>query len=189
VDSLLEREGELAAVEALLDRGGGVLVVEGGAGVGKTALLEVACRRGARLGMNVLRARGSGLEADFPFGLVRQLFERRLVAGELGEREALLAGPASAVRVPDAHLEVHEVHFIDDVAVEQGTFNGTHDGVLHTPTGDIPPTGRTVSLDYIHVLRFRDGLHVAFNLMFDRLLMLEQLRLTPAPATTADQTM
>lgn len=83
---------------------------------------------------------------------------------------------------PDAHVEIHKVHFLDDIAVEEGTFGGTHNGVLHTPTGDIPPTGRTVSLDYIQVLRFRDGNHVSFNLMFDRLLMLEQLGLMPAAA-------
>jgi hypothetical protein len=86
---------------------------------------------------------------------------------------------------PDGHVEVHNVHFIDDVAVEEGTFSGTHGGVLRTPAGDIPPTGRGVSLDYIQVLRFRDGKHVSFNLMFDRLLMLEQLGLIPAPVTGA----
>jgi SnoaL-like polyketide cyclase len=62
---------------------------------------------------------------------------------------------------------------------------GRCNGVLRTPTGDVPPTGRAVSVDYIHVLRFRDGLHVSFNLIFDRLLMLEQLGLIPAPAATA----
>jgi ketosteroid isomerase-like protein len=82
---------------------------------------------------------------------------------------------------PDARVEVGAVHFVDDVAVEEGTFTGTHDGVLRTPMGDIPPTGRSVALDYIQVLRFRDGTHVSFHLMFDRLLMLEQLGLTPAP--------
>jgi ketosteroid isomerase-like protein len=80
---------------------------------------------------------------------------------------------------------VHDVHFSDDVAVEEGTFTGTHNGVLHTPTGDVPPTGRAVSVDYIHVLRFRDGEHVSCNLMVDRLLMLEQLGLIPAPAPAA----
>jgi ketosteroid isomerase-like protein len=74
------------------------------------------------------------------------------------------------------------VHIVDDVAVEEGTFNGTHDGTLQTPAGDIPPTGRPVEIDYIQVLRFRDGKHTSFNLMFDRLLMLEQLGLVPAPA-------
>lgn len=83
---------------------------------------------------------------------------------------------------PDAHVEVRALHIIDDVAVEEGTFTGTHNGVLHGPTGDVPPTGRSVALDYIQVLRFRDGKHVSFNLMFDRLLMLEQLGLVPRPA-------
>jgi ketosteroid isomerase-like protein len=83
---------------------------------------------------------------------------------------------------PDAHVEVHNVHFVDDVAVEEGTFSGTHNGVLHAPSGDFSPTGRAVSLPYIHVLRFRDGVHASFNLIFDRLLMLEQLDLIPAPA-------
>lgn len=83
---------------------------------------------------------------------------------------------------PDAHVEVHDVHFVDDVAVEEGTFTGTHEGVLHTPSGDIPPTGRSVSIGYIQVLHFQDGKHRSFNLMFDRLLMLEQLGLVPAPA-------
>jgi ketosteroid isomerase-like protein len=80
---------------------------------------------------------------------------------------------------PDGHVDVHDVHFDEDVAVEEGTFSGTHNGVLHTPNGELPPTGRSVKLDYIQVLRFRDGQHASFNLMFDRLLMLEQLDLMP----------
>jgi ketosteroid isomerase-like protein len=83
---------------------------------------------------------------------------------------------------PDAHVEVHGIHVLDDIAIEEGTFTGTHNGVLHAPTGDVPPTGRAVSLDYIQVLRFRDGKHTSFNLMFDRLLMFEQLGLVPASA-------
>ena len=83
---------------------------------------------------------------------------------------------------PDARVEVQDVHIIDDLAVEEGTFSGTHDGVLHVPDGDIPPTGRVVNVDYVQVLRFRDGEHVSFNLMFDRMQMLEQLGLIPALA-------
>jgi ketosteroid isomerase-like protein len=81
----------------------------------------------------------------------------------------------------DARVEVHHLHIAGDVAVEEGTFTGTHDGVLRGPTADVPPTGRPVSVDYLQVLRFRDGKHVSFNLMFDRLSMLEQLGLVPAP--------
>jgi ketosteroid isomerase-like protein len=64
----------------------------------------------------------------------------------------------------------------------RGTFTGTHNGVLRSPAGDIPPTGRPVTADYIQVLRFRDGKHASFSLMYDRLQMLEQLGLIPAPA-------
>jgi predicted ester cyclase len=86
---------------------------------------------------------------------------------------------------PDAHVQVHALHMSGDVAVEEGTFTGTHHGVLHTPAGDIPPTGRPVTVGYLQVLRFRDGQHVSFNLLFDRLLMVEQLGLVPAPATAS----
>ena len=83
---------------------------------------------------------------------------------------------------PDAHVNVHGLHILDDLAVEEGTFTGTHNGVLHTPTEDVHPTGRRVNLAYIQVLRFRDGKHASFNLIFDRLEMLEQLGLFPTPA-------
>ena len=86
---------------------------------------------------------------------------------------------------PDAHVEVQAVHIVDNVAIEEGTFTGTQDGVLRGPMGDIPPTGRWVKVDYIQVLRFRDGKHVSFNLMFDQLTMLEQLGLLPTPAVAA----
>jgi ketosteroid isomerase-like protein len=85
----------------------------------------------------------------------------------------------------DAHVDVHGLHIVDDVAVEEGTFSGTHNGVLRHPMGDILPTGRSVRISYIQVLRFRDGQHVSFNLMFDRLSMLEQLGVLPAPAQRA----
>jgi ketosteroid isomerase-like protein len=83
---------------------------------------------------------------------------------------------------PDAHVEVHAVHFSGDVAVEEGIFTGTHNGVLPSPAGDIAPTGRPVAVDYVHVLRYRYGKHISFSLMYDRLLMLEQLGILPAQA-------
>jgi predicted ATPase len=98
VGRLRERERDLAAVEELLEHRGGVLLIEGGAGIGKTSLVEAACSRADELGHELVRARGSELESGFAFGLVRQLFERRLASAGEGERAALLAGPAAAVR-------------------------------------------------------------------------------------------
>jgi DNA-binding CsgD family transcriptional regulator len=97
VGRLRERERDLAAVEELLGHGGGVLLIEGRAGIGKTSLVEAACSRADELGHEVVRARGSELESGFAFGVVRQLFERRLAAAGEGERAVLLAGPAAAV--------------------------------------------------------------------------------------------
>ena len=94
---LLERDEELAAANVVIEKGG-VLLIEGGAGIGKTSLLAASCERAAELGHEVLRARGSELEAGFAFGIVRQLFERRLALAPADERRALLAGPASAAK-------------------------------------------------------------------------------------------
>jgi steroid delta-isomerase-like uncharacterized protein len=82
---------------------------------------------------------------------------------------------------PDAHVDVHDVVITDDAA-EEGTFSGTHNGVFHSPMGDIPPTGKTVRAEYIQVLRYRGGKCVSTNLMFDRMQLLEQLGLVPAAA-------
>jgi len=96
VKELLERKRELAVVEELLGRHSGALAIEVGIGVGKTSLVQAACRRARELGYEVLTARGSELEADFVFGVVRQLFERRLADAGADERTSLLVGPAAA---------------------------------------------------------------------------------------------
>ncbi|HEX2095811.1 MAG TPA: AAA family ATPase [Solirubrobacterales bacterium] len=96
--ALLERDEELARIEQLLraaDSGaGGLLTIEGEAGAGKTALLDSAARRGEEAGMRVLYARAGEFERDFPYGVVRQLFEPLLVAS--GRREELLSGNGAA---------------------------------------------------------------------------------------------
>jgi predicted ATPase len=74
---LCEREGELARVDALLDAAragrGGVLLITGPAGIGKTMLLGAARERAGQAGMRVLAGRGGELEGGFSFGVVRQV--------------------------------------------------------------------------------------------------------------------
>ena len=99
---LLERRQELARIEAVLGEAragrGGFLVVEGPAGIGKTALLAAARTAALDGGMRVLRARGAELERDFAFGVARQLFEPALAEAVEPERAELLqAGAGSAV--------------------------------------------------------------------------------------------
>src|SRR5262249_35483074 len=90
---LVERDSELAAIATFMRRGG-VMLIEAGARVGKASLLGAACAIARRKKRTVLRARGSELERDFAFGVVRQLFERRFADATANERDALLAGPA-----------------------------------------------------------------------------------------------
>ena len=81
---------------------------------------------------------------------------------------------------PDARVAIRDVYICDDVAVEEGTFSGTHEGALRTPAGDVPPTGNEVAVEYVQTIRFRDGKQIAFDLMYDRLQLLEQLGLIAA---------
>ena len=95
---LYERQDELARVDALMTAAGasrgGVLLITGPAGIGKTVLLESARERAGQTGMRVLAGRGRELESGFSFGVVRQLFEPLLAGASAVEREALLAGAA-----------------------------------------------------------------------------------------------
>ncbi|MGZ4275338.1 MAG: AAA family ATPase [Solirubrobacteraceae bacterium] len=76
--TLLERGEEQAILDAALvsARGGeGALVlIEGPAGIGKTALLGSLAARAAAAGMTHLVARGAQLERDFALGALRRLF-------------------------------------------------------------------------------------------------------------------
>ena len=102
MDLLLEREAELAELEALVgeSRGGSgrLVLIEAQAGLGKTRLLQAARRIGADAGMRVLAARATELERDFPFALVRQLFAPSLMAMGAAERDRLLEGASGAAR-------------------------------------------------------------------------------------------
>jgi len=97
-EPLLERNEELARIESALAEAragrGTFVVIEGPAGIGKTALLAAARTAAADGGMRVLRSRGTELERDFAFGVVRQLFEPPLAEAAELERADLLQGAA-----------------------------------------------------------------------------------------------
>ena len=73
---------------------GSFVVIEGPAGIGKTALLAAARTAAAEGGMRVLRARATEMESNFAFGVVRQLFEPPLVEASDLERADLLQAAA-----------------------------------------------------------------------------------------------
>ena len=96
--ALLERDAALARIDRRLRDAiagaGSLLLLKGPAGIGKTRLIVAAGRHGRELGLTTLSARGSELERDFAYGLVRQLFEAPLVAASSPERAEFLSGAA-----------------------------------------------------------------------------------------------
>lgn len=96
---LVERDREVeqlqVALRAVGRRAGRTVVIEGASGIGKSRLLNEARERGERLGARILTARATELEQGFPFGVIRQLFERLLVDADAAERARWLAGAAA----------------------------------------------------------------------------------------------
>jgi DNA-binding CsgD family transcriptional regulator len=114
---LLERDRELGRIDAALDRargGTGVAVIlDGDAGIGKTALLATAHARATESGMRVLSSRGIELESGYAFGVVRQCLEPAVRSAAPQDREQLLSGAAklAAPAVIDAAHEPSGVSF------------------------------------------------------------------------------
>ncbi|MEV6007865.1 AAA family ATPase [Streptomyces sp. NPDC051976] len=99
---LFERGEECAAIgESVADVGhgaGGLLLVEGPAGIGKTRLLAEVRAKASEAGLALGRARASEMERDFAFGVVQQLFEPLLAAADPAALEELWQGPAAQAR-------------------------------------------------------------------------------------------
>jgi DNA-binding CsgD family transcriptional regulator len=92
--ALLERGEELRRIAAAVADPGRVLIVEGEAGIGKSALLDAGADLARAAGARVLTARGGSLERDFGYGVAGQLFERPLRAAKASELQRWLAGAA-----------------------------------------------------------------------------------------------
>ncbi len=125
---LLERENELTVLAealAMAKAGNGrLLVIEGVAGNGKSALLATLSTRARAQGLRVLAARGGELERGFAFGTIRQLFEKLLTSAQSEERDRLLGGAAEAAativarspgasdRVPSTFAVLHAIYWL-----------------------------------------------------------------------------
>jgi DNA-binding CsgD family transcriptional regulator len=134
VITLLERERELEELSTCLEKvkvgEGSAVAIEAGPGLGKTALLAEFRARGAATGLTVLVARMTELERDFPFALVRQLFEPWLTSLTEQDREAAFEG-AEAARAAlglepkhdpgeDSFAVLHALYWITAAVTERG---------------------------------------------------------------------
>lgn len=99
-----------------------------------------------------------------------------------GPDEALIFFAALWEAFPDLHLTITRLAEHGSTAILQGRDVATHQGTFHTPGGDIAPTGARVDLTFSECYEVEDGVIVSARLIFDRLELLEQLGVTPAPA-------
>ena len=98
-DSFLERDAELDVIRLRADGAAtgraGVVLVEGEAGSGKSALLGKALSTAAERGLRILVAQGSEFEQRLEFETVRQLFEPVIASADPSLRDQLFAGNAA----------------------------------------------------------------------------------------------
>ena len=80
---------------------------------------------------------------------------------------------------PDLRLEIKRLLTDGSSAAAEGTIAGTHDGVLHTPNGDVAPTGRAVELRWAAVYVTDGDTLKSEHLFFDQMDFLGQLGLLP----------
>ena len=82
---------------------------------------------------------------------------------------------------PDLEVTVTSVVEEGSVVAIQARSRGTHLGTLRTPGGDIPATGQRIDFTLSDDYEVLEGLIVSGHLHFDRLTLLEQLGVVPAP--------
>ena len=119
---LVEREAQLRLLEAAREAAeagaGRLVVVEGPAGMGKSAVLAAERDHLRRHGRTVLAARCSELESTYAFGVVRQLFEARLrtsarwLDGSAGSAAAVFDPPRSGSADDVSHSVLHGLYWL-----------------------------------------------------------------------------
>lgn len=96
--SLVERDAELRALTGLLDDigagHGAAARLIGAPGVGKSTLLRAFGETARGRGIGVLEASAGRWESGSPYGLLRRLFDRPLMALSEAERQRVMTGPA-----------------------------------------------------------------------------------------------
>jgi ketosteroid isomerase-like protein len=85
---------------------------------------------------------------------------------------------------PDASFESTVQYEAGDTAIDEGFFVGTHTGVLSSPEGDVPPTGKKLRLRECDILEVAGGVAVAHRFYYDQLDFMSQLGLMATESGT-----
>lgn len=88
---------------------------------------------------------------------------------------------------PDGKVTVDRVLESGNYVVVEFTGRGTHTGTLATSMGEIPATGRSLTLQLCDVMEFRDGKVQSQKTYFDTGSMMAQLGLTSGQTASQHQ--
>ena len=83
---------------------------------------------------------------------------------------------------PDARLTVTNELVSGDWVAQEFTFEGTHEGTLSGPGGEIPATNRRLNGRGVQIFRVENDAVVDTRLYFDQVQIMTQLGLMPEPA-------
>ena len=142
-------------------------------------------------------------------GLARRLYEAwnernfdEAVAAAAPDSTITIVGPGDVFRgpegsrqfnemwaagFPDGAVTVDRVIASGDLVVVEYTGRGTHTGTLATSMGDIPATGRSMTLELCDVTEFKDGKVLSQRTYFDTGSMMAQLGLGAGQAASTQQ--
>jgi steroid delta-isomerase-like uncharacterized protein len=76
---------------------------------------------------------------------------------------------------PDSQVTIDDMIAEGDRVATKKTFSGTHTGDL----GEIPATGNRVTIQYVDILRLRDGRIIEHWLSMDQLSFMQQVGVIP----------
>ena len=77
---------------------------------------------------------------------------------------------------PDCHFTIDDMIAEGDQVVTKKTFTGTHEAEF----AGIPPTGKRVTLQFVDIMRVRDGRITEHWLSMDQLSFMQQLGVIPS---------
>jgi steroid delta-isomerase-like uncharacterized protein len=80
---------------------------------------------------------------------------------------------------PDARFELSNVFASGDRAMVEARYVGTNTGAMQSPTGEMPPTGKSVDLPFATAFLIRDGRIAEQHAYWDQMAFLGQLGLIP----------
>ena len=98
-----------------------------------------------------------------------------------GPDEASAFAQALWEAFPDGRITMAKRASIGSWVAVEGTFTGTHEGVLRTPSGEFPASGRHFEIQCVVTYEVASERIVSKHFYFDRLELLTQIGAIPAP--------